>query len=354
MANVAYTITPSGILLFINGKQEQVAQDHPNFSKIKELLSKRLYDGIVPLLDARGAVKEWIKSNPRFKLENDLLALDGTPFNDQVTDKVLSMIDAGFNATPLFNFLQKVRLNPSHAAQNELLLFCIANDFMIHEDGDIIAYKSVRENYTDIHSGKFRNMVGDTCKMTRNMVDDNRERTCSNGLHFASHQYASTWTHYGHLMLIKVNPMNVVSIPSDYNNQKGRCCEYVVLGEIEGASKLPKQEVYKNKDFAGFENVTNVYDYDEDDDQLDLFADDGCGADCDCNHNSNQPSDLDKLTEQFKNLWMAYSRAKMNHRPRAGLRGELETVATEIDNLCVTYGINVPEDIEDFVDEILL
>ena len=34
-------------------------------------------------------------------------------------------------------------------------------------------------------------------------------------------------------MLIKVNPRDVVSIPVDYNNSKGRCCKYEVVGEVK-------------------------------------------------------------------------------------------------------------------------
>lgn len=32
--------------------------------------------------------------------------------------------------------------------------------------------------------------------------------------------------------MVKVNPKNVVAIPSDYNNMKGRACEYEVIGVI--------------------------------------------------------------------------------------------------------------------------
>jgi uncharacterized protein YerC len=35
-----------------------------------------------------------------------------------------------------------------------------------------------------------------------------------------------------HLMVVKVNPRDVVSIPSDYNNAKGRACEYLIYDEI--------------------------------------------------------------------------------------------------------------------------
>jgi polyhydroxyalkanoate synthesis regulator phasin len=43
---------------------------------------------------------------------------------------------------------------------------------------------------------------------------------------------------------MKVNPRDVVSIPSDYNNEKGRCCEYAVVDEITTGEALPHQEVF--------------------------------------------------------------------------------------------------------------
>ena len=33
-------------------------------------------------------------------------------------------------------------------------------------------------------------------------------------------------------MIVKINPRDVVSIPTDYNNSKGRACRYEVIGEL--------------------------------------------------------------------------------------------------------------------------
>lgn len=262
--NVAYTITPTGVLFFMNGKSYQVGSDHPNFTKIKGCLTEKKYSDIIPLMDVRASVRNWFSSNRRFTLVNDMIHLDGIPFTEEVTNKVLSMIDEGWNPEPLFNFLTKVRNNPSSIAQKELLLFCVANGFMIHEDGDILAYKSVRDNYTDIHSGKFLNTVGSVHSMPRNQVDDDRERTCSHGLHFAAYEYASTWSsQIGHLMLVKINPADVVSIPSDYSNQKGRTWKYQVVGEVDIKKPLPKKEVYTTSDY---DDAYDPYDDLEDDD----------------------------------------------------------------------------------------
>ena len=35
-------------------------------------------------------------------------------------------------------------------------------------------------------------------------------------------------------MIVKINPADVVAIPTDYNNTKGRCCKYVVHADCVG------------------------------------------------------------------------------------------------------------------------
>jgi hypothetical protein len=75
------------------------------------------------------------------------------------------------------------------------------------------------------------NSPGKIVEMERNAVDDNRDRTCSAGLHFCSQSYL---THFGgeKIVIVKINPKDVVSIPSDYNDAKGRACRYEVVGEM--------------------------------------------------------------------------------------------------------------------------
>jgi len=81
--------------------------------------------------------------------------------------------------------------------------------------------------------------------MTRNEVNDDKNQTCSAGLHFCSQDYLN---HFGgsRIMILKINPRDVVSIPTDYKNSKGRCCRYEVIGELgvdpEEAFTAPVQD----------------------------------------------------------------------------------------------------------------
>src|SRR5690606_5095532 len=98
-----------------------------------------------------------------------------------------------------------------------------------------LAYKRVRDNYLDWHSATFDNSVGKVVEMPggRYHVDSNRHNVCSYGLHFCSKDYLGNfWRGAGRIVVVKINPADVVSIPIDYNFTKGRTWRYEVVGEI--------------------------------------------------------------------------------------------------------------------------
>jgi hypothetical protein len=77
------------------------------------------------------------------------------------------------------------------------------------------------------------NAPGQVLEMERNEVDDDQNRTCSTGLHFCSESYLSCFgDSTSRTVIVKINPRDVVSIPNDYNNAKGRACRYEVVGEL--------------------------------------------------------------------------------------------------------------------------
>jgi hypothetical protein len=141
------------------------------------------------------------------------------------------MLEDGFDVAPLVEFMHNLMKNPSKRAVDELYGFLEKNSLPITPDGCFLAYKRVRGDYKDCYTGTMDNSVGKVVEMERNMVDDNRDNTCSTGLHFCSHSYLASFGGE-RTVIVKVNPADVVSIPSDYNNAKGRACSYEVIGEI--------------------------------------------------------------------------------------------------------------------------
>jgi hypothetical protein len=119
------------------------------------------------------------------------------------------------------------------------------NNLPITSDGHFLAYKKVRKDFKDCHTGTMDNSVGKIVEMERHEVDDNANNTCSNGLHFCSKEYLN---HFGgeRTVIVKINPADVVSIPTDYDFSKGRACRYEVIGELgvhpDDAFKEPVQD----------------------------------------------------------------------------------------------------------------
>ena len=189
---------------------------------------------------------------------------------------------------PLLHFLDNLMENPSENALAQLYRFVEHTKMPITEDGCLLAYKIIRNNYTDKYTGTFDNSIGAKPEMERNQVDDNPFQTCSQGLHFCSYNYATGFFNNrgdDRIVVIKVNPADVVSIPTDYNNEKGRCCKYEVLYEIPMEQVLEKDVlgIYRDEDEDDMDDFKDSdFDFEDEDD---ICSD--CGGDynedeCDC------------------------------------------------------------------------
>ena len=156
-------------------------------------------------------------------------------FSDMIESEIPEEI------SPIIDFIENLMLNPANSAVSELYSFLRTSSLPITSDGYFLAYKKVRHNYNDIYSNTFSNKVGEKLEMERWSVDDNRQKTCSTGFHCCSFEYLK---HYGstskdshRIVVVKVNPKDVVSVPSHYNNQKMRVCKYTVVDEIPADSQ---------------------------------------------------------------------------------------------------------------------
>ena len=160
-----------------------------------------------------------------------------------IASRVFEVIRLGLDVQPMVQFIANLMQNPSKRAVDELFGFLEACTLPITPDGHFLAYKRVREDYLDCHSGTIDNSVGSIPEMDRNAVDDDRNNTCSYGLHFCSFDYLKSF-HGDRIVIVKINPKDVVSIPKDYNNSKGRTCRYEVVGESElDGYKLPHKKL---------------------------------------------------------------------------------------------------------------
>lgn len=131
----------------------------------------------------------------------------------------------------LLAFNKRLEENPSFDVVNRLYIVLESFDMPITEDGHFLAWKSVRTNYMDHHTGTFDNSPGKTPEEARHLVDDKNENGCSKGLHVATENYARNFA-AGRIVQVKVDPRDVVCVPNDGNFEKMRVCRYEVLADV--------------------------------------------------------------------------------------------------------------------------
>jgi len=229
-----YIIGDDGITVFVDGETYTLTINDPNYDKairfITEGKSKKKFK---KLFDRAKQIKSYMSADCKFSIQGGVIYYDGEEVVNSLTIKIIKMMEQGIPIDPMVNFFVNLRQNPSATAQRELYEYLEAGELPITSDGCFLSYKSVRRDYKDWHSGTFDNSVGSICEMPRYDVDDNREVTCSTGLHAAQLSYAKGFGGSdSRLMVIKINPRDVVSIPRDYNNTKLRCCRYEVIAEM--------------------------------------------------------------------------------------------------------------------------
>lgn len=236
-------------LVFDDGESATVYNSDSNYGAVCDAVKAKDWDTAKTLAMPVEAVKLATKGIENVAVDGGFVTYEGVPLHNTLTSRMLDMHDDGFDIAPLATFLENLMDNPSHRAINELYNFLEASDLPITEDGCFLAYKRIDENFKDMYTHSIDNSPGALVEMRRNSVDEDKNRTCSEGLHFCSRSYLPHYGSYGEskVVMIKINPRDVVAIPTDYNNAKGRCCAYVVVKELEinddSSGRLPEENL---------------------------------------------------------------------------------------------------------------
>jgi len=301
--NNAVTITGQGkITACINGSIYTIDNTHPNYAKALDAVKAQDWEAFLNQVDLSRKVKDFVY-NTDVSIVDGVVNYKGQPLHNSLTRKIINFIKQDLPVEPIVNFLCNLMQNPSFRAVNELCDFLDVGDLPYTEDGFFLAFKNVKSDYKDIHSGTFDNSVGSICEMPRYKVDEDKDRTCSYGLHFCSIKYLPHFSdsNGGKTMIVKINPSDVVAIPADYNNTKGRTCRYEVVGEYtdDWRSKLDRGE-------NGFDH--DLYSSDggdyEDEDYSDGDSgdcdqeDEGC-CENDCCHDEPTQNDADVANDGY-------------------------------------------------------
>lgn len=237
-------MTPGNVCISMpDGSQHTINRDNPIFPDVGSHLIGGDIDAAIALIkqgiEAKAEVA--IDLGPDLKLLDGILYWHGQKQESTIAKRIVKDIEEGNFDERYVKFMQKLMHNPSFASVKMLYDFMQHNDLEVLENGNVKAYKKIKKTADgprDSHTGKVPNYKGQVITMPRNMVEDNPSKTCSQGLHIASLEYAGGFSGNS-LIEVAVHPADVVSVPYDYNQQKCRCCRYEVLTGTEKPSGAP-------------------------------------------------------------------------------------------------------------------
>lgn len=262
MSGLQYSLVGNGdeqfVTVFVPGDTPKVAQSsHPNFTQIVN----RALEGdvsVVELFDLASTIAARFDSlSERVSVANGRVYFDGDEIHSALTKQILRCLEYDDDALTAFvNFFENVQNNPNAHSREQLYEWLDRHDFTITTDGMIVGYKGVRvtdDGFVSIShgpavvdgepvNGAVPNYVGAIVEMPRSNVVHDPGVGCSVGLHVGTWDYASGFAQ-GAVLEVVVNPRDVVSVPTDCNWAKVRCCRYEVTDVIDHPHSAPVLDV---------------------------------------------------------------------------------------------------------------
>lgn len=270
---VPYIHTKDGITVVLYGKPYHAAGDDAIYGRVIAALQSH-EDDILAIFESAGNKLRKLASKLSVNLvyEGGIVKYQDEVLQNYAVDFLIRSIESNEDIKPMVNFLENLMQNPSKRVVDDLYRFLEKGKMPITPDGYFLAYKKVKADFTDIHSGKFNNGVGAVHEMPRNKVDEDAQRTCSVGFHVCSYDYLPNFASSGNdrVMVCKINPAHVVAIPADYNDTKMRVYKYEVTDEVtdyfkKGEKVLSSAPVMKEtREFAVIGRTGEEGDWDSD------------------------------------------------------------------------------------------
>lgn len=247
--------TQNALTIVIDGKNHSITSDHTMYEKVLDIVRNvtPCPDTDEELVELMQPVKQFLRilgtENEGFVLDNNVVKaiVDGHtfPLPNSLHKEILNVYNTSSNLRPLHNFVQKLAKNPRKEVIDELWGFISSCGLSITEEGNFLAYKNVNNDFMDVYTGTMSNKPGTLLSMPRWEVEHDPNKTCAPGLHFAAWGYLKSYAPGRKTVLVSISPEDVVSIPTDYNNMKGRACRYKILREVDQPEELKSMHVYK-------------------------------------------------------------------------------------------------------------
>jgi hypothetical protein len=237
-----YTLTNESVTVIFDGKPHVVQEGSPHYKALRKAILEEDWDKVPEHLTVAKSLKEWAQGD--FTLVGNTFSYKGEQLPHDLNSRIIKMATGGEDPVSLFKFWERLQKNPSFRSVQQLWGFLNQVGIPLTEDGHFLAYKSVKNNYRDHHSGTFDNSPGRVNQMSRNKISDDPAVECDVGFHVGAMEYARDVMPGGRMVVCKVDPADVVCVPRDHSQKKVRVCKYEVIGNHNGAY-LPDTSVTK-------------------------------------------------------------------------------------------------------------
>jgi hypothetical protein len=240
------------VVMCPDGQAFTFPSEHPNFKLADELARekgeksseeyRKLFDVEQRVRDLFGVLTD------RVRVAEGIVYFDEKPVHNVISDRILAFMEEGrTDFTPLAKFMENIEDNPNAQCRETLFEWLEANSLAIDEDGFVVCFKGVKNDYTPSRTGPaIVNGVdlGDDATIhytPGNIISIAREKCnesaaqCSTGLHVANRRFADTFNSTPKTVEVRVNPRDVVSVRLD-GREKIRCCRLRVVGDAPPAS----------------------------------------------------------------------------------------------------------------------
>lgn len=235
------------VTVVIEGQVHNFDKSHPNYEVIRSAVQEKDWQSVNANADYKKRFKTLTYGF--FEItEEGLLLHRGEEVELDFAERIIALNEKDTKPSALLKFLERLKSNPSTISIESAIRFIVNNELPIDKDGYIFTYKRIKENWTDVHSGTMDNSIGNVVAMERDSVTLDPSQTCAAGLHVCSYDYLSSFGG-ARIVVCKVDPADIVSVPHDYNNAKMRVMRYEVITELKDGEKIPADYIDETCDW---------------------------------------------------------------------------------------------------------
>jgi hypothetical protein len=245
------------VVMCPDGKAFTFPNEHPNYEAAVKLALdegekdsekyRKLFDVEESVRDLFGVITD------RVRVAEGEVYFDDKPVHNTVTEQILRFMEEGIPQekwTALAKFMENIAENPNENSRNQLYDWLELHHLAIDEDGHVVCFKGVSNDYKpsrngpgtvvypdgrviETRSGLLDYHPGNVVSIDRAIVNENKNVHCSVGLHVSNRRYADSFS--TRVVEVRVNPRDFVSVTADSGREKIRCCRLRVVGDAPPA-----------------------------------------------------------------------------------------------------------------------